>query len=263
MWATDRTASWPQRARSTCMAGLCAILPIASSAQPAQAPKPIVSEADVARAAKAQPVITDQDIERAAKKNRMPTDAELARVPVPAAPRLDALPQPLTQRRIDLGAIAKGYEAMGQPAPGAATINEAPALLVFVSFSMPDATLARLVDQAARARATLVLRGLVDGSLQKTVLRAQALIGQRKVGFQIDPQAFDRFSITAAPTFVLLKAGAVAAPCAAGTCFPASSFVAAAGDVSIDYALEYFRRAAPSFSRDAGVVLAALKKGGP
>ena len=108
-----------------------------------------------------------------------------------------------------------------------------------------------------------MLRGLVDGSLQKTVLRAQALIGQRKVGFQIDPQAFDRFSITAAPTFVLLKAGAVAAPCAAGTCFPASSFVAAAGDVSIDYALEYFRRAAPSFSRDAGVVLAALKKGGP
>jgi conjugal transfer pilus assembly protein TrbC len=184
-------------------------------------------------------------------------------VPVPAAPRLDALPQPLTQRRIDLGAIAKGYEAMGQPAPGAATINEAPALLVFVSFSMPDATLARLVDQAARARATLVLRGLVDGSLQKTVLRAQALIGQRKVGFQIDPQAFDRFSITATPTFVLLKAGAVAAPCAAGTCFPASSFVAAAGDVSIDYALEYFRRAAPSFSRDAGVVLATLKKGGP
>ena len=176
MWATDRTPSWPQRARGACMAGLCAILPIAPSAQPAQAPKPIVSEADVARAAKSQPVITDQDIERAARKNRMPTDAELARVPVPAAPRLDALPQPLTQRRIDLGAIAKGYEAMGQPAPGATTINEAPALLVFVSFSMPDATLARLVDQAARARATLVLRGLVDGSLQKTVLLVVAAI---------------------------------------------------------------------------------------
>ncbi|MBK7517492.1 MAG: type-F conjugative transfer system pilin assembly protein TrbC [Betaproteobacteria bacterium] len=262
MSATDRTASWPQRARSTWMAGLCAILPIAPSAQPAQAPKPIVSEADVARAAKSQPVITDQDIERAAKKNACHRRRTGPRAGA-GGPEARCLPQPLTQRRIDLGAIAKGYEAMGQPAPGAAAINGAPALLVFVSFSMPDATLARLVDQAARARATLVLRGLVDGSLQKTVLRAQALIGQRKVGFQIDPQAFDRFSITAAPTFVLLKAGAVAAPCAAGTCFPASSFVAAAGDVSIDYALEYFRRAAPSFSRDAGVVLAALKKGGP
>jgi conjugal transfer pilus assembly protein TrbC len=244
-------------------ASLCAALPIMANAQPAPAPRPIVSDADVARAAKSQPVISDQDIERAARKNRMPTDAELARVPVPAAPRLDNLPQPLTQRQIDLGAIAKGFEAIGQPVPGAAAINEAPALLVFVSFSMPEATLARLVDQAARARATLVLRGLVDGSLQKTVLRAQGLIGQRKVGFQIDPQAFDRFSITATPTFVLLKAGAVAAPCAAGTCFPAASFVAAAGDVSIDYALEYFRRAAPSFNQDAGVLLARLKKGGP
>ena len=113
MWATDRTPSWPQRARGACMAGLCAILPIAPSAQPAQAPKPIVSEADVARAAKSQPVITDQDIERAARKNRMPTDAELARVPVPAAPRLDALPQPLTQRRIDLEAhLALPYEGL-------------------------------------------------------------------------------------------------------------------------------------------------------
>jgi conjugal transfer pilus assembly protein TrbC len=245
------------------MAGLCAALPIMASAQPAQAPKPIVTDADVARAANSHPVITNQDMEQAARKNRMPTDAELARVPVPSAPRLDALPQPLNQRRIDLGAIAKGYEAMGQPTPAAGTINNGPALLVFISFSMPEATLVRLVDQAARARATLVLRGLVDGSLQKTVLRVQSLIGQRKVGFQIDPQAFDRFSITATPTFVLLKAGAVPAPCAAGTCFPATSFVAATGDVSIDYVLEYFSRAAPSFSRDAVTVLTTLKKGAP
>jgi conjugal transfer pilus assembly protein TrbC len=256
-----------ERVRCACVvalqAGLLAVLPIASSAQQALSTRPFVSEADMARAAKSQPVITDQDIERAATKNRMPSEAELARVPVPATPKLDALPQPLAQRQIDLGAIARGYEAMGQPARGAATINEGPALLVFISFSMPDATLTRLVDQAARARATLVLRGLVEGSLQKTVLRAQGLIGQRRVGFQIDPQAFDRFSITDTPTFVLLKAGAVAAPCAAGTCFPASSFVAAAGDVSIDYALEYFIRSAPAFGRDAATVLATLRKGGP
>ena len=238
---------------------LCAALPIMSSAPPAQAPKPIVSDADVARAANSQPVITDQDIKRAARKNRMPTDAELARVPVPTAPRLDALPQPLTQRRIDLGAIAKGYEAMGQPAPSAAAVHETPALLVFISFSMPEATLARLVDQATRARATLMLRGLVDGSLQKTVLRAQGLIGQRKVALQIDPQAFDRFSITATPTFVLLKAGAVGAPCTAGTCFAASSFVAAAGDVSMDHALEHFRRITPAFRPAASAFLARLK----
>ncbi|WP_250111331.1 TrbC family F-type conjugative pilus assembly protein, partial [Escherichia coli] len=71
----------------------------------------------------------------------------------------------------------------------------------------------------------MVLRGFVGGSLQQTVQRTQQLIGQRQVGFQIDPQAFDRFSVTATPTFVLLRAGAVPAPCAAGTCFPASGYV--------------------------------------
>jgi conjugal transfer pilus assembly protein TrbC len=212
-------------------------------------------------ATRAQPVITDQDIDKAAKKHRMPSEAELARVPVPSAPRLDALPQPRVQRQIDLGAIARGYEAMGKPAPGSSPLANGPSLLVFVSFAMPEPTLSRLVDQAARSGATLVLRGLIDGSLQQTVLRAQRLIGQRQVGFQIDPQAFDRFSVSATPTFVLLKVGVAPAPCAAGTCFASSSYVSAAGDVSIDYALEFFKRSAPGFSREAGAILSKLKGG--
>jgi conjugal transfer pilus assembly protein TrbC len=212
-------------------------------------------------ATRAQPVITDQAIEKAAKKHRMPTEAELARVPVPSAPRIDALPQPRVQRQVDLGAIARGYEAMGQPTPGSSPLSAGPSLLVFVSFAMPELALARLVDQADRSGATLVLRGLNDGSLQQTVLRAQRLIGQHRVGFQIDPQAFDRFSVTATPTFVLLKAGAAPAPCAAGTCFASTQFVSASGDVSIDYALEFFIRSAPSFSREAGAILSKLKGG--
>ena len=225
----------------------------------AQAQRPVVTDADIARAAKSQPVITDRDIERAAKKNPMPTEAELARVPVPTTPRIDALPQPITQRRIDLGAVARGYEAMGQPTAGGSGLKAGPALLVFVSFSMPDVALSRLVDQAARSGATILLRGFVDGSLQQTVIRAQRLIGQRQVGFQIDPQAFDRFSVAATPTFVLIKDGAAPEPCAAGTCYPASAFVSASGDVSIDYALEYFKRTAPRFGREAGTFLSKLK----
>ena len=227
----------------------------------AQQGRPIVTDADIVRASRNQPVITDQDIEKAAKKHRMPTEAELARIPVPAAPRLDALPQPRVQRQVDLGAIARGYEVMGQPTPGSSTLSNGPSLLVFISFSMPEPALGRLVDQAARSGATLVLRGFVDGSLLQTVLRAQRLIGERRVGFQIDPQAFDRFSVSATPTFVLLKAGAAPAPCAAGTCFASSNYVSAVGDVSIDYALEFFKRSAPSFSREAGAILSKLKGG--
>jgi len=236
------------------------IAPISSEPANAQ-PRPLETDADIERAAKSQPQISDEDIARAAKKHRMPTEAELARVPVPAAPRLDALPQPINKRQIDLGAIASGYEAMGRPSPNASLATNGPALLVFVSFSMPDPSLSRLVDQAARSGATLVLRGLSGGSLQQTVTRVQGLIGQRQVAFQIDPQAFDRFSVTTTPTFVLLKEGAVPAPCAAGTCFPASSFVSAAGDVSVDYALEFFKRSAPTFASEAGVILRKLKGG--
>lgn len=257
MSATDRLLARSLAAHCLRAISITAMAQTAAWAQPAPA---VVTDADIARAAKSQPVITDADIEQAAKRHRMPSDAELSRVPVQTAPRIDALPQPLTRKPIDLGAVARGYEAMGKP--GAATsLGAGPVLLVFVSFSMPEAALSRLVDQAARAGATLILRGLVDGSLQRTVLRTQRLIGQRKVGFQIDPPAFDRFAVSATPTFVLLRAGAAPEPCAAGTCFPTASYVSTAGDVSLDYALEFFKRSAPHFSQEAQTFLSKMKGG--
>lgn len=258
MWATDPT---PLRL-AACLRSCALVCAAGWPAVPfAQQPQPVVTDADIARAAKSQPAITNRDIDNATKKHRMPSDADLARVPVPSAPRIDALPRPSTQRPIDLGAVARGYEVMGQTGTGTSPLGAGPSLLVFVSFSMPEPTLGRLVDQAARAGAILVLRGLVDGSLQQTVLRAQRLIGQRQVGFQIDPQAFDRFSVSTTPTFVLIKDGVTPAPCDAGTCYPSTGFVSAAGDVSIDYALEFIKRSAPRFGREAGAFLSKMKGG--
>ena len=185
------------------------------------------------------PSVTDADIERARQRHRMPTDAELARMPVPAAPRIDALPQPITKAPIDLEALAKGFDADAAQPAFAATAG--PTLLVFVSFAMPEATIGRLLDQAARAGATLVLRGLINGSMRDTVERMQRLIGERRVAVQIDPQAFDRFSIVRTPSFVLVRSGASAQPCSSGTCVASDQFVMAAGDVSLDYALQFFR----------------------
>lgn len=203
------------------------------------------------------PTVTDADIERARQSHRMPTDAELARVPLPAAPRVDALPQPVTKAPIDLEVLAKGFDNdAAQPAFAAAA---GPALLVFVSFSMPEATIGRLLDQAERAGATLVLRGLVNGSLRNTVERMQRLIGERRVAVQIDPQAFDRFSIVRTPSFVLLRSGASAQPCSSGTCLASDQFVMAAGDVSLDYALSFFERSAPAMARDASSLLQRMK----
>nr|WP_297383289.1 type-F conjugative transfer system pilin assembly protein TrbC [uncultured Roseateles sp.] len=225
------------------------------------APPATVTDADIERAKQSQPTITDQDIERARQKHRAPSNAELSRVPVPSTPRIDALPQPASRIPVDLGALARGFDA--QAGQSALQAPSGSGLLVFISFAMPEATLARLVDQAARARASLVLRGLVDGSLSKTVMRVQGLIaglgGKRQVSVQIDPQAFDRFSVTQTPTFVLVRDGAQSQSCAAGMCVAADAYAMAAGDVSLDYALAFFQRSAPKLARDAGLFAKRLK----
>lgn len=221
------------------------------------APPAAVTDADIERAKRSQPAITDQDIERARQRNRMPSDAELNRVPVPSTPRIEALPQPATRAPVDLGALARGFDA--QAGQAALQAPSGPGLLVFISFAMPEATLARLVDQASRARASLVLRGLVDGSLTKTVTRVQGLIGSRQVSVQIDPQAFDRFAVTQTPTFVLVRDGAQPQSCAAGMCFATDAYAKAAGDVSLDYALAFLQRSAPKLARDADTFAKRLK----
>lgn len=207
--------------------------------------------------AEAVPMVTDADIERARQQHPMPTDPELARVPVPSTPRIDALPQPATRAPVDLEALAKGFDTQADK-PGLAA-SSGPSLLIFVSFAMPEATITRLMDQASRARGTLVLRGLVNGSLRDTVERMQRLSGKRQVSVQIDPQAFDRFSIVRTPAFVLVRGGAATQPCAAGMCIAGDQFVLAAGDVSLDYALRFFERSAPGMARDASVYLQRMR----
>ncbi len=189
------------------------------------------------------PTVTDADIERARRQHRMPTEAELARVPIPGAPRIENLPQPVTRVPIDLEAISRGFDLQNGAQAAAMTSGKAgPKVLIFVSFAMPEPTLQRLVDQAARAGAALVLRGLVNGSIRATVTRMQALIGSRRVAVQIDPEAFDRHGITRTPTFVLVMDDAGAEACPSRLCGASAQFVKVAGDVTLDYAMRYLNR---------------------
>mgnify|MGYP002784878179 FL=1 len=189
------------------------------------------------------PTVTDAEIERARQQHRMPTEAELARVPIPGAPRIENLPRPVTSMPIDLEAISKGFDLQNGAQAAALTSGKAgPKVLIFVSFAMPEATLQRLVDQAARAGATLVLRGLANGSIRDTVTQMQALIGSRRVAVQIDPEAFDRYGITRTPTFVLVKEDAGSVACTFRACGPSQSFAKVAGDVTLEYAMQYMGR---------------------
>ncbi|NNA16323.1 type-F conjugative transfer system pilin assembly protein TrbC [Pseudomonas lundensis] len=165
----------------------------------------------------------------------------------PSGPRIDALPQPASPPpALDLEAVARGYAASAQGPRRAA--DSGPHLLVFISLSMPRPSLQRLFAQAERARAVLVLRGLVNGSWRDTGAALQPLVERYRVALQIDPQAFDRYGIEAVPSVVLRKRQAA---CDGGTCPEAAAFVRVSGDVSLDYALAALQRAAPSFAADA------------
>ena len=236
--------------------GLTAAL-VASAQALAQNP-PVITDADIERVRREQPAITEGDIDAARRKYSMPGDAELRFAPVPT-PNVEALPQPLSRTPIDLEALARGYASQADAMTQAQGLATGPGLLVFVSLSMPRPTLQRLVGQAARAKASIVLRGFANGSLRDTVAQVQGLIGARQVAVQIDPLAFDRFAVTRVPTFVLVRDGTRPVACASGSCAPADSFLRTSGDVSLDYALEHMRRSAPGFGPPADTFLKRIK----
>ncbi|WP_088887332.1 type-F conjugative transfer system pilin assembly protein TrbC [Diaphorobacter nitroreducens] len=213
----------------------------------------MITEEDIARARRDTPSVTEEDIRRAQRQHAAPVV-----LPAPdASPRIDALPKPLTQTLPDLSAIARGYAADRPPAEG---MGKGPGLFVFASLAMPEAALMRIFEQAARAQASIVIRGLAGGSLRDTVARVQKLIGTRQVSVQIDPQAFDRYAVKRVPTFVLARNGERPEACASGACPPPTDFVSTAGDVSLDYALQHMRRTAPAFQQETGVFLSRLKR---
>jgi conjugal transfer pilus assembly protein TrbC len=154
-------------------------------------------------------------------------------LPAAAAPAADILP--IVER-------FQGYleqQAQGLPTPGG--------LSVFVSLSMPRGSLDLLVAEAERTGATLVLRGMLDRSISKTMLAVQKLIGPRQVAWAIDPEAFERFKVETVPVFVLTRQGARFEGCGDKACFSQDDYVRLSGDVSITYALDAIERLMPQF----------------
>ena len=242
---------------ATCLASL--LLPWQFAVAQARAD---ISDADLERVRRAQPVITEHDIAQARRRNTMPDDKAPSILVSPARTNIDALPAPAQgsgNTALDLEALGKGFESAAKAASSSFGLASGPALMVFVSLSMPEPTLRKLLKQAARAQATLFIRGLVNNSIRTTVTRVQELIGQAPVAIQIDPQAFDRFGIERVPSFVLVRDGTRPASCASGVCAPPQAYVKVTGDVSIDYALDAMRRGAPGQSRDATPFLRRLR----
>ncbi len=161
---------------------------------------------------------------------------------------IDAIPTPKAPLKPGLN-----LEQMAQQYSDSVTIpvlNAKPQLLVFVSLSMPTSSLNKLMDDAARFGATLIIRGLVEHSITTTAGTVQKLIGTRQVAWNVDPDAFKRYQVTRVPAYVLVRAGGTQSECGDTQCLPQTEFVKLTGDVPIAYAVEQFA-AAPGFAKEA------------
>jgi conjugal transfer pilus assembly protein TrbC len=206
------------------------------------------------------------DDARSAARNALGRAADSRATPSSRiAPNLDALPA-APAGDVDLGRMARQFEALRNGGPDAPTAEArlAGGLLLFVSFALPAATLNRLIGEAERAGATLVLRGLVDASMVKTSLKIKQAIGSRRVGFQVDPRLFDLYEVRAVPAIVLADPRGEPLGCAdvsgsgAKACTPTQGFAKVTGDVSLAYALEQIGERAPVHAATARRLRARL-----
>ena len=95
--------------------------------------------------------------------------------------------------------------------------------LIFVSFSMPKATLQALYNDAKNQNAVLLLRGLKDGSFKSTAEYLRSL----EISVQIDPSLFKKYQISRVPTIVALGE---------------NKFDSISGNISFGYAKEQLLR---------------------
>jgi conjugal transfer pilus assembly protein TrbC len=199
---------------------------------------------------------TPSDIDRALKASPFPSADRIRSQPVPLPPRLDP-----KGNQIDIESLAR--RKIQLPNAGAASGSDAVRLRIFITLDMPRASLHLLTDQASRAGAVLVLRGLKSQSMRETLALVSELIGSRAVAWIIDPEAFTRFGVNKAPTFVvsLNDAGPDDAQrgCSGGCATPAT-FVSVAGDVSLGYALEAMLRRRPEAAPLVEPILKRLRR---
>ena len=137
--------------------------------------------------------------------------------------------------------------------------NSRPSVYVFASFSMPKASLRSLIEQGELAGVPIVIRGLVNNSIEDTMQAVHSLYteGERQEsGAVIDPTLFERFSVTQVPTVVVAEA-------AAGQCSPESCPVPRhtkiAGDVPLRYSLDRIALAEPAFRHELRVLMKKLE----
>jgi type-F conjugative transfer system pilin assembly protein TrbC len=102
------------------------------------------------------------------------------------------------------------------------TPKDAQKLYIFMSLSVPKQVWQDLWKQVGRTPFQFVLRGLPDNSFQKLAEK----IKDYGCPVTINPDLFDKFGVTAVPTFVWVDKG---------------KFKGVSGNISLEYAVQYLK----------------------
>ncbi|WP_018694116.1 type-F conjugative transfer system pilin assembly protein TrbC [Algicola sagamiensis] len=112
--------------------------------------------------------------------------------------------------------------------------------VILVSLSMPKSQLKSLMTEAAKLKSKVVLRGVIDNDIKKTIQVINSFSNQyQQGGISIDPTLFTRFEVQQVPTFILPIEPIQA--CTKSGC-PIPQHVKAYGTASLEYFLEKVSR---------------------
>lgn len=161
-------------------------------------------------------------------------------------PHVEQVPAPISTAKTDIAELARQFQGTGT-----ATLSSTPKydLLIMASLSMPREALKRLAEQAQRAHATFIFRGLSGNSMTQMSRDVRNAMGGVPASIVINPPAFKQFSVTRVPAIVIAthQAGNVLE----SGCSKAQTYVKVSGDVSLDYALDYIERKNPQWKNVA------------
>ncbi|WP_038059168.1 type-F conjugative transfer system pilin assembly protein TrbC [Thiobacillus denitrificans] len=140
---------------------------------------------------------------------------------------------------VDLNMLVNQYNAA---AAANEMVGSRDVLYVFVSLSMPKASLIQLAKDVNKAGGMIAFRGFHNNKMSEMQKALKFLADEGITDMTIDPDGFKRYNVTAVPTYVVarVKENAERTPScgATGQCNGAD-YIAVAGDVTLDYALEY------------------------
>ena len=84
--------------------------------------------------------------------------------------------------------------------------NASDQALLLVSFSMPPKLLVSLIEQAQDWQIPVVMRGLIEGDIQKTMQAIQKLnVNSKEPGVVINPLWFKQFNVEKVPALIITK----------------------------------------------------------